>query len=268
MTISNHIHLNLQSDSKFDPLLLSFEEEQEIHRHQQQQQQQQPNTNNESNDDKTATDRISDLTSSPSQPPFHCPIHNHAHVPPTPATFHAHASLLYKQYFGGSKLFYSHLMIGVIIGYLIKCRTPVLISVFHIMIRSAGSLRPKLVPLFIDRSGSYSSRFSGSAYELLKKRQCTSAAASIDSRLLLNVLHSSDSESEEEDEGDQAESGIEDMDADDEHCNEDTHHHKEKKEDDEQEQEDSASQEYRRIQQRFNNILQNHELVDMMMEGY
>mmetsp|Transcript_32730 Transcript_32730/g.52382 ORF Transcript_32730/g.52382 Transcript_32730/m.52382 type:complete len:245 (-) Transcript_32730:126-860(-) len=75
-------------------------------------------------------------------------------------------------YFGSKKrnVFHTQLMIGVLFGFVMKCRLPVLLSFINVMIRSGCTYKPSIIPMFIDRKELRPSTFYGSSYKLLSKR--------------------------------------------------------------------------------------------------
>merc|ERR1712228_657392 len=72
-------------------------------------------------------------------------------------------------YFGSKSknMFHTQLMIGVMFGFIMKCRVPVLFGFINIIIRSGGSFKPKSIPMFIDRMVIRPKTNYGSAYNLL-----------------------------------------------------------------------------------------------------
>merc|ERR1712129_298296 len=72
-------------------------------------------------------------------------------------------------YYGSQtkNIFHTQLMIGVMFGFMMKSRLPVLFSFLNIVIRSVGSFKPKSIPMCIDRIEIRAKNAYGSAYNLL-----------------------------------------------------------------------------------------------------
>ena len=77
-------------------------------------------------------------------------------------------------YFGSKSknMFHTQLMIGVMFGFIMKCRIPVLFTFINIIIRSGCSFKPKSIPMFIDRMVLRPKTNYGSSYNLLNDRDC------------------------------------------------------------------------------------------------
>merc|ERR1712228_387865 len=75
-------------------------------------------------------------------------------------------------YFGSKSknMFHTQLMIGVMFGFIMKCRVPVLFTFINIIIRSGCSFKPKSIPMFIDRMVLRPKNHYGSSYNLLNDR--------------------------------------------------------------------------------------------------
>merc|ERR1712129_479736 len=66
-------------------------------------------------------------------------------------------------------------MIGVMFGFMMKSRLPVLFSFLNIVIRSVGSFKPKSIPMYIDRIEIRPKNAYGSAYNLLNDDETLSS---------------------------------------------------------------------------------------------
>jgi len=74
------------------------------------------------------------------------------------------------EYLGKEKknMFHTQLMIGVMFGFMMRCRIPILLTIINFIIRSGGSFKPKIVPMFIDNATIRSQAAYGSSYRFLK----------------------------------------------------------------------------------------------------
>ena len=72
-------------------------------------------------------------------------------------------------YLGSNKknVFHTQLMIGVVFGFMMHCRLPILFTFINIMIRSGCSFKPKIIPMFIDKKELRPQTFYGSSFKLL-----------------------------------------------------------------------------------------------------
>ena len=64
-------------------------------------------------------------------------------------------------------VFHTQLMIGVMFGFVMHCRLPILFTFINIMIRSGFSFKPKMIPMFIDKKELRPRTFYGSSFKLL-----------------------------------------------------------------------------------------------------
>jgi len=76
-------------------------------------------------------------------------------------------------YLGNDKknVFHTQLMIGVMFGFMMRCRIPILLTVLNFIVRSGGSFKPKIIPMFIDNTTIRPKASYGSSYNLLGGRQ-------------------------------------------------------------------------------------------------
>jgi len=74
------------------------------------------------------------------------------------------------EYLGKEKknMFHTQLMIGVMFGFMMRCRIPILLTIINFIVRSGGSFKPKIVPMFIDNTTTRSQAAYGSSYRFLK----------------------------------------------------------------------------------------------------
>merc|ERR1712083_1223264 len=81
-----------------------------------------------------------------------------------------------SEYLGADKknVFHTQLMIGVMFGFMMQCRIPILLTIINFIIRSGGSFKPKIVPMFIDNSTTRSQAAYGSSYRFLKENRSRS----------------------------------------------------------------------------------------------
>jgi len=77
------------------------------------------------------------------------------------------------EYLGAEKknLFHTQLMIGVMFGFMMRCRIPILLTIINFIIRSGGSFKPKIVPMFIDNARTTAQAAYGSSYQFLKNNR-------------------------------------------------------------------------------------------------
>jgi len=118
-------------------------------------------------------------------------------------------------YFGSSKgnLFHTQLMIGVMVGYLMKSRLPVLLSFFNIVIRSGASFKPKSFPMFINNARNEPTNPCGSSYKLLNTKMTYT-------HLDYHDPNDSSSDEDDEDDDDDNDEGYSDEDTDTQHSHE------------------------------------------------
>ena len=57
-------------------------------------------------------------------------------------------------------------MIGVMFSFLMRCRIPVLLATFNIIVRSACTQRPKLLPIYVNNVKLNPTNYYGSSYNL------------------------------------------------------------------------------------------------------
>ena len=78
-----------------------------------------------------------------------------------------------NNYLGSKKknIFHTQLFIGVMFGFIMNCRLPILFTFINIIIRSGCSFKPKIIPMFIDKKNLRPHTFYGSSYRLLNKKE-------------------------------------------------------------------------------------------------
>ena len=107
------------------------------------------------------------------------------------------------QYFGAEKknLFHTQLMIGVMFGFAMNCRIPILFSFISIIIRSGFSFKPKIIPIFIDKKYFNNRIPFGSSYKLLNNSE-------LDYFRIDNLQSMSDESSSDDDDDDSVEHSV------------------------------------------------------------
>merc|ERR1719471_1773331 len=97
-------------------------------------------------------------------------------VPSNGDNLHGHSrhctDIPIREYFGSEKknVFHTQLMIGVVFGFMMQCRIPIMLTVLNFIVRSGGSFKPKIIPMFIDKTTLRTDALYGSSYRLLDQQ--------------------------------------------------------------------------------------------------